>query len=245
MRSPPSNWVDMGKPLLVRLGEGEWWTVATDGRALVALPWRVEGVNEASERATKAFTQFLTARPIGRAVPWLDLKAWVGPVAPLTHCGCCGGIAIFGEAGDDIPCPECEGTGSWQPQRNGLLFGVLLDRQLLARFTALLDADDGPLRAAVAVAGQDSVAADLLRNLHLSDQTITARLEARSVLADRLEELGHLALARLFHRPPVVQVALATERPCYFDTGGWRVVCMPLAPSAAGTLGPSDCFPPE
>src|SRR5262245_13506108 len=101
----------LDQPLLVDAAAGgqDWWTVATDRRALVALRYRVKGVGEASPEATKTILKYLTARPVGVVVPWLDLKSWIGTVAPRVPCEDCGGTGVHPSG--QGRCHLCEGQG--------------------------------------------------------------------------------------------------------------------------------------
>jgi hypothetical protein len=245
MMPPTPGMVSSGlaEPLALRLDE-EWWTVVTDGRALLALHGRVDGVQEGQESAVTAVTRHLAANPTGRAVSWLDLKTWIGPVSPPVPCERCEGRGIEPTVADE-PCGSCDGDGTQNPVQQGLFLGAPIDRQILARFTERLDPDSDPLRQAGDLAGRDSVVAGLLNGLAETAQLDAEHLGLRQVLADRLEELGHLQLAAVFRRPPTVLIALLGKNVCWLEAPEWRVILAARNPPPGTDFSGEDRFPLE
>ncbi len=123
----------VSRPHRIKHG-GETWTVATDGRALVALREAVlefgYPVGELAENTEKQLSDKMKYTGQTRPVDLAELKEWAGEVVWAEPCPACKGISRNNEY---VSCSFCDGDGDVTPEpRRGWLYGVPIDRRRLA-----------------------------------------------------------------------------------------------------------------
>jgi hypothetical protein len=111
-----------------------YWTVATDGKILVAVAGRVSDEIETSTQGVPAVRSYL--EPVPRdgwyeSVPLSLLKSWCGEPVYVLPCPACKGTAKDNEF---VHCAFCDGDGTVEPEaKPGIFLGDLIDRNILAK----------------------------------------------------------------------------------------------------------------
>lgn len=126
---------------VVEIG-GRQWTVATDGRWLVAaLGAHGKGsvpLSPSTQRLQKSLTEVTSdAMRATTEIPLAELVAWCGPCEPphKERCEDCVGCGTCCNCGEG-KCPGCEGSGHRivdADMRPGVICGVRLNRNRLAK----------------------------------------------------------------------------------------------------------------
>jgi hypothetical protein len=134
-------------PWLLESG-GEVWTVATNGHVVVLLSGKVAGVPFAEGKTAESLAKF--ASPRGDAPPagisLAALKEWLGLAVWELPCQECQGTS---KGSQYVHCAFCDGDGVMSPDpRPGYLFGIPLDRNLLACALENLNGETATLRSA-------------------------------------------------------------------------------------------------
>lgn len=139
------------EPWWFTANDGCTWSAATNGYVMVAIKGRVDGLRKADGKDTKKLVKLLaTVADDPKPVSLPDLKVWLGPPEwPHTEtiiCPKCHGTGTVecSECGQDTDC-ECDGGKVEQTsspmEREGLLFGALINRN---RLVQALEHLDGP-----------------------------------------------------------------------------------------------------
>jgi hypothetical protein len=111
-----------------------YWTVATDGKILVAVAGRVSDEIETSTQGVPAVRSYL--EPVPRdgwyeSVPLSLLKSWCGGPVYVQPCPSCKGTAKDNEY---VHCAFCDGDGTIGPEaKPGIFLGDLIGRNILAK----------------------------------------------------------------------------------------------------------------
>ncbi len=130
--------------------DGDIWTLATNGKCLLAIRADLPGAQPATERARIALFGFLGPPHVkkGRSplqwhgVPWNDLRAWVGAYQ-IEVCPKCNGKGTMPNEQCDRG-PDCEfcDNGKVIPHRLGRILGCAIDLNLLAQYLEKLPDTD-------------------------------------------------------------------------------------------------------
>ncbi len=191
------------RPWLVE-HDGDIWTVATNGKCLLAIRAELPGATPATDRAAKALVGFLghPAVKMGHlsllwhGVPWDDLKAWVGPYQIEVCPKCNGKGTVPNEQCDRGPdCEFCD-NGKVIPHRLGLILGCAIDRNLLAQYLEKLPDTD-----LVRIAGVPPVKSKRQPQFKTADTVCSLYIDAFAwrvvimpMLADENEQMEELPI---------------------------------------------------
>lgn len=126
------------RPFHVGVADG-YYTVATNGKVLVAVPGLLGDFTTAEEGSDRAEPFLRHVRDWHETLPMAWLREWAGPAVFTVPCPKCRGTSATAE---EVYCSFCDGDGDMIPDaRRGWLMGRLLDRVMVGQAIAGVEAE--------------------------------------------------------------------------------------------------------